>query len=192
MRSVGLFVIVMASLLLLGSSPGPCANDYIEEPEPFVPPTPIRVLPSPQPLSLQPLVSLSDRPSVSVGDSVFQVEVAFTSEARAKGLSGRNRLADGSGMLFVYESGRTSQFWMKGMSFPLDFVWIGDDCTVVDIHTFVPNLPTNTADSDLPRYSPSSPARYNLEIAAGTVVYEGIHVGDRVRFSGIYGEGAVC
>ena len=60
------------------------------------------------------------------------MDVALTPAARARGLSGRESLASMTGMLFVFETGRASAFWMKDMLFSLDFVWIGEDCTVVD------------------------------------------------------------
>ena len=59
-----------------------------------------------------------DGPAVTVGNAVFEVEIADTPQLRTKGLSGRDTLPDMSGMLFVFESGRTSNFWMKGMRFP--------------------------------------------------------------------------
>ena len=88
---------------------------------------------------------------------------------RNKGLSGRDGLADMSGMIFVFESGRTSSFWMKGMRIPLDFVWIGEECTVVDTHSNVQPPDPGTNDGDLPLYKSGSPAVYTLEINAGKV-----------------------
>lgn len=93
-------------------------------------------------------------------------------------------------MLFIFESGRTTAFWMKDMRFPLDFVWIGSDCTVVDITPDVP--PPATPNSPLPTYSSALPSAYNFEINGGETEQLGIKVGDRVRFSGISASGAVC
>jgi uncharacterized membrane protein (UPF0127 family) len=85
-------------------------------------------------------------------------------------------------MLFIFESGVTSAFWMKDMRFPLDFVWIGSDCTVVDI---TPNVPhPATPDSPLPTHSSSVPSAYNFEINGGEAERLGIKVRDKVRFSG--------
>ena len=131
-------------------------------------------------------------PTVSVGGAAFGVEVAFTPEDRARGLSGRDSLADGSGMLFVFESGQASSFWMRGMRFDLDFVWIGDGCEVVDIHARVPAPPSGEGVGGLTTYSSQPPARYNLEINAGEAAKRGIEIGDLVRFIGFSGEGATC
>ena len=78
------------------------------------------------------------------------------------------------------------------MKFDLDFVWIGEDCSVVDIHQNVPRQADGQSASDLPRYSPNAPALYNLEINAGLVETLGIEVGDKVTFSGFSGTGAIC
>ena len=131
-------------------------------------------------------------PTVSVGGVAFEVEIAFTPEGRTRGLSGRDSLADGAGMLFVFDSGAASSFWMREMRFALDFVWIGDGCEVVDIHPAVPAPPAGAALGDLPIYSSRTPARYNLEINAGEAAARGIEIGDAVKFSGFSGEGATC
>ena len=133
-----------------------------------------------------------DGPAVTVGSAVFEVEVADNPELRTKGLSGRDSLPDMSGMIFIFESGRASDFWMKGMSIPLDFVWIGGECTVVDTHSNVQPPAAGTSDGELPLYRSGSPAVYTLEINAGKVEELGVEVGDEVTFSGFSGEGIIC
>ena len=94
------------------------------------------------------------------------------------------------GMLFVFESGAASSFWMKGMRFALDFVWISSGCEVVGVTVDVP--PPASANSNLATYSSPAPAAYVFEINAGEVAAHDIAVGDPVRFSGISVEGADC
>ena len=95
-------------------------------------------------------------------------------------------------MLFVFESGKASSFWMKGMRFALDFVWISSGCEVVGVTIDVPPPASNSANSTLPTYSSPAPAAYVFEINAGELAAHGIAVGDTVRFSGISVEGADC
>ena len=78
------------------------------------------------------------------------------------------------------------------MRFNLDFVWIGENCTVVEIHRDVPRQAEGQTPGDLPRYSPGMDVLYNLEINAGLAEQYGIEIGDRVTFSGFSGTGAVC
>ena len=131
-------------------------------------------------------------PTALVGGAAFEVEIAFTEDARTRGLSGRDGLADGAGMLFVFDGGAASAFWMREMRFALDFVWIGDNCEVVDIHADVPPPPAGTPLGELPLYESETPARYNLEITAGEAAKRGIAIGDAVKFIGFSGEGATC
>ena len=121
----------------------------------------------------------------AVGGVEFEIEVAHTPSDRARGLSNRDSLPQMAGMLFVFESGEASSFWMKEMRFPLDFIWIGRDCRVVDTTVDVPPPATGSPGSPLPTYESGPPAVYTLEVNAGKVRELGVRVGDSVRFSGL-------
>ncbi len=120
------------------------------------------------------------------------MEVAATGPERAQGLSGRAQLPPGTGMLFIYDEAGIYAFWMVDMQFPLDFVWIGPGCAVVDLTPNVPPPLPNQARGDLPRYRPSEPARYVLEINAGEIAKIGITIGDPVAFEEIPDGNADC
>ncbi len=87
-------------------------------------------------------------------------------------------------MLFVFESPRSLQFWMVRMQFPLDFVWIGDDCTVGEITSDVPPPPPNADDSEIARISPEGEMQYVLEINGSEAAALGLQVGQSVVFEG--------
>ena len=108
----------------------------------------------------------------------------MTPEQRRQGLSDRESLESGSGMLFVFESPRSLTFWMVRMQFPLDFVWIGDDCTVGEISRDIPKPPPNADDSEIARVSPSGEMQFVVEINAGEAEEMGLGVGDGVAFGG--------
>jgi hypothetical protein len=112
------------------------------------------------------------------------VELAVTPEIRTRGLSGRAGLDVGRGMLFVFDSESRPVFWMREMQFPLDFVWIASDCSVADISEDVPEPLPGMDLSELPRYRPSVPVQYVLEINAGEIQAAGISRGDPVGFQG--------
>lgn len=120
--------------------------------------------------------------SVRAAGLAVDAEVVRTPEERAQGLSGRDALADGAGMLFVFDREHIASFWMREMQFPLDIVWIGSDKTVVDISSNVPPPAPGTLDSDLPHYSPSVPVLYVLEVNAGAAEQAGVAIGDGVSF----------
>jgi uncharacterized membrane protein (UPF0127 family) len=88
-------------------------------------------------------------------------------------------------MLFVFDSDVASAFWMKGMRFPLDFIWISRECTVSDVTAVVPAPGPDTPDSQLLTYRSAAPAAYNFEVNAGEAEQHGVRVGDPVRFVGM-------
>ena len=158
-------------------------------PAPTATPTPLPTatpVPSPTP------IPTPAGPVVSIGGTIFTAEVADTPALRSKGLGERDSLDEQTGMLFVFPEGHTSSFWMKGMRFPLDFVWIGEDCTVVDLTQNVQHSPPDTPTSQLDLFNSSTPAAYTFEINAGEVSRFGINVGDHVSFHGIDSEFAKC
>lgn len=110
------------------------------------------------------------------------VEIADTVAKRGIGLGGRENLATDSGMLFVFEKEGTYQFWMKGLNFPLDFIWIRDG-TVVDILPEVPNPSPGQSDESLPRLEPVVPVDKVLEVNSGYAQRYGIDVGDKIELS---------
>lgn len=131
------------------------------------------------------LTQVPAAPAVSIGGIVFAAEIASTPSERNQGLSGRQSLNPQSGMLFVFEGGQASSFWMREMRFPLDFVWISQDCLVADITPDVPAPSPQTPLSELPTYTSRHPAAYNFEINAGEAADLGIEIGDAVRFIGL-------
>lgn len=112
---------------------------------------------------------------VAIDNHVFYVEVAATDAQKELGLGDRNSMQLDHGMLFPYQIPNTYKFWMKGMRFPLDMIWIKNK-TIIDITKNVPVATTTI----IPTYSPISPVDMVLELNAGTVDLDGIKIGDRV------------
>ncbi len=131
-------------------------------------------------------------PMVFIGDAGFAVELARTQEERTKGLSGRERLAPSTGMLFVYEPAVAGAFWMRDMKFALDFIWIGRGCEVVGLTLNARAPEPGTPLTELPIYEIDVVASYTLEVNAGEVEAYDIQVGDEVEFSGVEVEGGGC
>ena len=101
----------------------------------------------------------------------LRVEVAATREQRAKGLSGREELREGQGMLFVME--RRSGFWMKDTTIPLDAAFITACGEIVHIVEMEPlSLKINTTDQE---YS------FGLETNRGWFKQREIVPGSRVK-----------
>lgn len=116
-------------------------------------------------------------PSITIGKTKIPVEVADTPPKRAQGLSDRDFLPPGTGMLFVFPKAGIYSFWMKDMRFALDFIWINDS-KVVQISTNIP--PPDKYGSNMPVVTPGSPVTHVLEVPAGFVSANKLAVGDSV------------
>ncbi len=113
--------------------------------------------------------------TIRVGKTSFSVEVADTFMSRGKGLSGHAPLGAKQGMLFIFPSPSSGAFWMRGMTFPIDFVWIRNG--------MVMGVTQNTrpmSETGYRLYYPPVPVTNVLEINAGAVKKFGIKIGAKV------------
>ncbi|MAF79659.1 hypothetical protein CL629_01115 [bacterium] len=132
-----------------------------------------------RPYSNVPESGLETLVSVSVGENVFEAEVADSIEERSRGLSGREGLEDGRGMLFLFEYPAVQGFWMKDMKFPIDIIWVLDG-EVIGFEENVPMPLFDISESELPVYFSPEEVDMVLEIGAHEVERLGIEVGDLV------------
>ena len=115
-----------------------------------------------------------------INGHTVRLELAVTDTEREKGLGDRDSLAADSGMLFVYQNKDRYGFWMKGMRFPLDFVWI-DGNRIVDLSE---NIPAPATPGDRPyELSPHAPVDKVLEVNAGVIQKLGIRIGNTIVFT---------
>ncbi len=113
----------------------------------------------------------------------FSVELATTEAMRARGLMDREQLAADHGMLFVFASEKPQTFWMKDTLIPLDILFFDKDRKLVSMQLNVP--PCKTVPC--PTYPSNEPAKYVLELPAGTAVAIGASVGDELTIEGRIG-----
>ena len=112
---------------------------------------------------------------VYISNNKVVAELAITSQQMTQGLSGREKLADGHGMLFIYDGYYLPKFWMKNMKFPLDIIWIKDDL----VAGVAKDLPPE-GEQPQQTYEPLTFINYVLEVPAGYVDKFGIKIGDKV------------
>lgn len=117
----------------------------------------------------------SSTATVEVGSIEFHVDVARTEQSQRDGLSGRDSLSEGTGMLFPFEQRQEQQVWMADMKIPIDVAWIVDD-QVLAVDTLDPC--TLTDQSQCPRWTSPAPVDALLETPAGSL--DGIEPGTPV------------
>lgn len=127
-----------------------------------------------------------DRARVTIEGQPLTVEVARTPAARAQGLSGRERLAPGSGLLFLHPTTARHTYWMKDMRFPIDIVWMRQG-QIVDVSHRVP-APGPGEDGREIQVSPRVPCDVVLELPAGYARAHGFDVGARVTIELLDGD----
>lgn len=113
---------------------------------------------------------------VEIGSQRVAAEMAITAAEQSRGLGYRDSLAWGSGMYFSYERPGFYTFWMKGMRFPIDIVWIRNG-RIVDLHQDVPFEPGGNGPTLRPRQIVDAV----LEVPAGYAAASGWRIGDRVK-----------
>ncbi len=115
------------------------------------------------------------RRNVAIGGEAFTLEVASDDESREQGLSGRDNLSQGAGMLFDFGKLGDWQIWMKDMRFNIDILWLDDNGKVVGVETDV-------SPSTYPQnFGADSPSRYVIELPAGTAEHLGLRVGNAIN-----------
>jgi uncharacterized membrane protein (UPF0127 family) len=89
----------------------------------------------------------------------------------------RKELADGKGMLFVFDEEAEHTFWMKDTLIPLDMIFVDSSGRVSGIVARARPLTLEPRQGGL--------ARWVLEVPGGWAAANGVRIGDRMRTEGI-------
>lgn len=111
---------------------------------------------------------------IEINEKKFKVEIAESEKKKYLGLGDRNNLCSSCGMLFVFKEGGKHQFWMRGMNFPLDIIWISGNKIVY--------IAKNISKDHKGTITPFGEADKVLEINAGLCEKYGIEEGDEIKF----------
>ena len=115
---------------------------------------------------------------VTINNKSVSVEIVNTPDKISQGLSGREKLDPQSGMLFILGQTDTT-FWMGGMKFNLDFIFIKNDTVVYTVE----NVPYPKEGEKPITITPNKEFNKVLEVNAGTIKMLNIKVNDRVNFT---------
>jgi len=117
--------------------------------------------------------------SLTINGQRIKLEVADQTDEIKQGLSGRNSLAEDTGMIFLFTQKDRYSFWMKDMKFNLDFVFISDK-KVIEIMENVPY----PQPGELPKAIVSQEEFDKvIELNQGMVEKLDIKVGDEIKLS---------
>jgi uncharacterized membrane protein (UPF0127 family) len=136
--------------------------------------------PGASPLTRQVTPSPLPAAEITVGGVPLTVDLASQPADRALGLGYREGLSAGTGMLFVFDAPAPRSFWMRGMQFCIDIIWIENGVIQGAAESVCPE-PPGTADADLPSYVSPVPVTYVLEVPAGWLAAHGLGSGTPVE-----------
>jgi uncharacterized membrane protein (UPF0127 family) len=107
-----------------------------------------------------------------IGEHTIRAELANTPETRRKGLMFRKRLAESSGMVFIFPREQRISMWMKNTPIALSVAFIDGDGRILNIEDMQPESEQS--------HSSAGPARYALEMNQGWFRKRGIGPDDQV------------
>jgi uncharacterized membrane protein (UPF0127 family) len=113
--------------------------------------------------------------NITINGIELLVDIADEPHEQEKGLSGRDKMAENKGMLFIFPDSSSPSFWMKEMEFSLDIIWIDNNDIIVGI---TKNISPDTYPQT---FSPPSPIKYVLEVNAGWSDRHNIKIGDKMK-----------
>jgi len=124
-------------------------------------------------------LGFGSKKAVLIAGKKVTATVVSNQASRAQGLSGTSSLCQDCGMLFLFPKSDFYSFWMKGMRFDIDIIWISEK-RVVGV---TPNVPYPLEEAaSLPSYYPPAAINAALEVNAGWAQGNGIKVGDEVKY----------
>jgi len=110
---------------------------------------------------------------LSAGMHRIRAELASTFPDRMQGLMYRERLAQNSGMLFVFDASEVQCMWMKNTRIPLSVAFVDETATIINIEDMQPHTEVS--------HCSKRPARYALEMERGWFAARGIQPGAKLR-----------
>jgi hypothetical protein len=111
--------------------------------------------------------------ALNAGIHVIQAEVAGTPATRSQGLMRRKSMAQGAGMLFLFDESAAHCMWMKNTLIPLSVAFIDERGQIVNIADMQPLDETSRCAS--------RPARFALEMNQGWFKKRGLTPGMSIQ-----------
>lgn len=130
----------------------------------------------------RPLPEGRQEADIVVGETPVRVQLAITPAQQQLGLGYRNGLERDTGMLFVSDEADQRTFWMKGMRFCLDIIWVEGGQIAGAAESVCPD-PPGTADLVRARFHSPGAVTYALEMPAGWLDSHGYGHGTAVDLS---------
>lgn len=112
--------------------------------------------------------------------AVIKAKVVLTMREREAGLSGLKEMNGFDAMLFVQDTQQKVAFWMHGMLFPLDIIYL-DENKIVEQMFFDKQPCVNQCEN---LFSFSDKIKYVIELKSGDIEKNKLKIGDKIIWAG--------
>ena len=117
--------------------------------------------------------------NITINGFNLLADVPTTNDQFQKGLDIKDHIEENQGMLFIFKEPGRQPFWMHGMKFPIDIIWLDNKSNVVHIEH---NLSPCIMDLVCPTYSPDKDSVYVLETTAGFTQRHNVNIGTHMNY----------
>ncbi len=114
--------------------------------------------------------------TVTIKETLIELEVAKTPEQKQIGLMYRKSLDKNRGMIFLFEQLRPVKFWMKNVNISLDMIFLVNG----RVRAVLSNVPPCSVDP-CPTYGPENLVNQVIELPGGRAEELGIKPGDQLE-----------
>lgn len=115
---------------------------------------------------------------VEINGFILNIDIALTDKQKQDGLSIKSSMKENEGMLFIFDKPTYQSFWMKGMNFPIDIIWLNENLSIVHIEKSLEPCETLFACQS---YRPTSESLYVLETISGFSEKYGLKIGNKIN-----------
>lgn len=132
---------------------------------------------------------IRSRPStvtIRIAGEPFTMDVSADDASRIRGLAGVTEIQPDGGMIFIFPDSQVRSFLMRDCLIDIDVMFLDPQGRVTAVHT-MPVEPPRRADEPgpayerrLPLYPSGYPARFAIELRAGTLDRLGVEVNSRI------------
>ncbi len=105
----------------------------------------------------------------------IDIQIADNDFDRELGLMFRKSMEENQGMLFIFPTDTTQDFWMRNTYIPLDMIFVNSKDRIVTIQHATKTLSDQT-------YASTAPAMYVIEVSLGFTDKYKIKVGDKISW----------
>ena len=123
---------------------------------------------------------------INIAGEPFHLELMINQVSRTEGMMNRSTIPSDGGMLFVFPDSQVRSFWMKNCSIAIDLIYLDSRGTITSLHQMSIEPPQGPDESDwqyegrLNHYWSKGPARFAIELVAGSINRLNLKVNDHI------------